>query len=161
MHDCLSAEQDEKAVAALLAAAMNVSLLQIGERRGDVRNSQLYMQLFLLWCCEDVKGGLKPSAPQSPPQFSSKTTWDKRCVLWRLPAEVDGAGVCLCGHLEEELRKLREETNVDSLRQELDRERSKRLELEQKMNEVVKSRWESVCEVKRILPEPLGDGLWS
>lgn len=67
MHDCLSAEQEEKAVADLLAAAMNVSLLQIGERRGDVRNSQLYMQLFLLWCCEDVKGGLKPSAPQSPP----------------------------------------------------------------------------------------------
>uniref|UniRef100_A0A674NZV5 GRAM domain containing 4 n=1 Tax=Takifugu rubripes TaxID=31033 RepID=A0A674NZV5_TAKRU len=44
--------------------------------------------------------------------------------------------------LQEELRKLREETNVDSLRQELDRERSKRLELEQKMNEVVKSRLE-------------------
>uniref|UniRef100_A0A8C3AYE2 GRAM domain containing 4 n=1 Tax=Cyclopterus lumpus TaxID=8103 RepID=A0A8C3AYE2_CYCLU len=37
--------------------------------------------------------------------------------------------------LQEELRKLREETNVDSLRQELDRERSKRIDLEQKMNE--------------------------
>uniref|UniRef100_A0A3Q3A5B6 GRAM domain containing 4a n=1 Tax=Kryptolebias marmoratus TaxID=37003 RepID=A0A3Q3A5B6_KRYMA len=37
--------------------------------------------------------------------------------------------------LQEELRKLREESNVDSLRQELDRERSKRMELEQKMNE--------------------------
>lgn len=47
----------------------------------------------------------------------------------------------LCRRVEEELRKLREETNVDSLRQELDRERSKRLELEQKMNEVVKSRY--------------------
>lgn len=41
---------------------------------------------------------------------------------------------------EEELRKLREETNVDSLRQELERERIKRLDLEQKMNEVLKSR---------------------
>uniref|UniRef100_A0A8D0ARD8 GRAM domain containing 4 n=1 Tax=Sander lucioperca TaxID=283035 RepID=A0A8D0ARD8_SANLU len=40
--------------------------------------------------------------------------------------------------LQEELRKLREETNVDSLRQELERERSKRIDLEQKMNEVVK-----------------------
>uniref|UniRef100_A0A8C3B0B8 GRAM domain containing 4 n=1 Tax=Cyclopterus lumpus TaxID=8103 RepID=A0A8C3B0B8_CYCLU len=39
--------------------------------------------------------------------------------------------------LQEELRKLREETNVDSLRQELDRERSKRIDLEQKMNEVL------------------------
>uniref|UniRef100_A0A8C4GNU5 GRAM domain containing 4a n=1 Tax=Dicentrarchus labrax TaxID=13489 RepID=A0A8C4GNU5_DICLA len=37
--------------------------------------------------------------------------------------------------LQEELRKLREETNVDSLRQELERERSKRIDLEQKMNE--------------------------
>jgi len=43
---------------------------------------------------------------------------------------------------EEELRKLREETNVDSLRQELDRERSKRIDLEQKMNEVLKTRYD-------------------
>uniref|UniRef100_A0A671TPU2 GRAM domain containing 4 n=1 Tax=Sparus aurata TaxID=8175 RepID=A0A671TPU2_SPAAU len=42
--------------------------------------------------------------------------------------------------LQEELRKLREETNVDSLRQELERERSKRIDLEQKMNEVLKTR---------------------
>uniref|UniRef100_A0A3B5MGD7 GRAM domain containing 4a n=1 Tax=Xiphophorus couchianus TaxID=32473 RepID=A0A3B5MGD7_9TELE len=41
--------------------------------------------------------------------------------------------------LQEELRKLREETNVDSLRQELERERSKRLDLEQKMNEVLRT----------------------
>uniref|UniRef100_A0A4W6E7C7 GRAM domain containing 4 n=1 Tax=Lates calcarifer TaxID=8187 RepID=A0A4W6E7C7_LATCA len=40
--------------------------------------------------------------------------------------------------LQEELRKLREETNVDSLRQELERERNKRIDLEQKMNEVLK-----------------------
>uniref|UniRef100_A0A7N8XH84 GRAM domain containing 4a n=1 Tax=Mastacembelus armatus TaxID=205130 RepID=A0A7N8XH84_9TELE len=44
--------------------------------------------------------------------------------------------------LQEELRKLREETNVDSLRQELERERSKRIDLEQKMNEVLKSRYD-------------------
>ncbi|XP_061570437.1 GRAM domain-containing protein 4 isoform X2 [Cololabis saira] len=44
--------------------------------------------------------------------------------------------------LQEELRKLREETNVDSLRQELERERSKRADLEQKMNEVLKTRLE-------------------
>uniref|UniRef100_A0A3P8T4Q2 GRAM domain containing 4 n=1 Tax=Amphiprion percula TaxID=161767 RepID=A0A3P8T4Q2_AMPPE len=42
--------------------------------------------------------------------------------------------------LQEELRKLREETNVDSLRQELERERSKRIDLEQKMNDVLKTR---------------------
>nr|XP_015812157.2 GRAM domain-containing protein 4 isoform X1 [Nothobranchius furzeri] len=44
--------------------------------------------------------------------------------------------------LQEELRKLREETNVDLLRQELERERSKRMELEQKMNEALRTRLE-------------------
>uniref|UniRef100_A0A7N6ADC6 GRAM domain-containing protein n=1 Tax=Anabas testudineus TaxID=64144 RepID=A0A7N6ADC6_ANATE len=44
--------------------------------------------------------------------------------------------------LQEELRKLREETNVDFLRQELEKERSRRIDLEQKMNEVLKSRLE-------------------
>lgn len=41
---------------------------------------------------------------------------------------------------EEELRKLREETNAETLRQELDRERQRRLELEQKVQEVLKAR---------------------
>ncbi|CAJ1054426.1 GRAM domain-containing protein 4-like isoform X2 [Xyrichtys novacula] len=44
--------------------------------------------------------------------------------------------------LQEELRKLREETNVDFLRQELERERCKRIDLEQKINEVLKTRLE-------------------
>lgn len=41
---------------------------------------------------------------------------------------------------EEELRKLREETNAEMLRQELDRERQRRMELEQKVQEVLKAR---------------------
>ncbi|XP_062339591.1 GRAM domain-containing protein 4 [Osmerus eperlanus] len=45
-------------------------------------------------------------------------------------------------NLKEELRKLREEINVDTLKQELERERGRRLDLEQKMNEVLKSRLE-------------------
>uniref|UniRef100_A0A7N9AU11 GRAM domain containing 4a n=1 Tax=Mastacembelus armatus TaxID=205130 RepID=A0A7N9AU11_9TELE len=53
--------------------------------------------------------------------------------------------------LQEELRKLREETNVDSLRQELERERSKRIDLEQKMNEVLKSRYDRKKKVDRKL----------
>uniref|UniRef100_A0A8C8HR79 GRAM domain-containing protein n=1 Tax=Oncorhynchus tshawytscha TaxID=74940 RepID=A0A8C8HR79_ONCTS len=36
--------------------------------------------------------------------------------------------------LQEELRKLREETNIDTLKQDLEKERSKRLVLEQKLN---------------------------
>ncbi|CAO2601326.1 GRAM domain-containing protein 4 [Lemmus lemmus] len=42
--------------------------------------------------------------------------------------------------LQEELRKLREETNSEMLRQELDRERQRRIELEQKIQEVLKAR---------------------
>uniref|UniRef100_A0A7N8XJT6 GRAM domain containing 4 n=1 Tax=Mastacembelus armatus TaxID=205130 RepID=A0A7N8XJT6_9TELE len=38
--------------------------------------------------------------------------------------------------LQEELRKLKEESNVDSLRQELEKERCRRVELEQKINDV-------------------------
>uniref|UniRef100_A0A3B3ID85 GRAM domain containing 4 n=1 Tax=Oryzias latipes TaxID=8090 RepID=A0A3B3ID85_ORYLA len=51
--------------------------------------------------------------------------------------------------LQEELRKLREETNVDSLRQELEKERSKRLDLEQKMSEVLKTRfwWKNLTQL--------------
>uniref|UniRef100_A0A8C9VH96 GRAM domain containing 4 n=1 Tax=Scleropages formosus TaxID=113540 RepID=A0A8C9VH96_SCLFO len=37
--------------------------------------------------------------------------------------------------LQEELRKLREETNIEALKQELEKEKTKRLDLEQKMNE--------------------------
>ncbi|XP_062862917.1 GRAM domain-containing protein 4 [Trichomycterus rosablanca] len=44
--------------------------------------------------------------------------------------------------LQEELRKLREETNVETLKLELDKERCRRLDLEQKMNEVLKTRLE-------------------
>ncbi|KAM5333870.1 GRAM domain-containing protein 4 isoform 1-T1 [Glossophaga mutica] len=44
--------------------------------------------------------------------------------------------------LQEELRKLREETNAETLRQELDRERQRRIELEQKVQEVLKARTE-------------------
>ncbi|XP_026723939.1 GRAM domain-containing protein 4 isoform X2 [Athene cunicularia] len=46
--------------------------------------------------------------------------------------------------LQEELRKLREETNAETLRQELEKERQRRLELEQKVNEVLKARMEEV-----------------
>ncbi|KAM9403148.1 GRAM domain-containing protein 4 isoform 4-T4 [Salvelinus alpinus] len=45
-------------------------------------------------------------------------------------------------NLKEELRKLREETNVEKIKEELERERGKRLDLELRMNEVLKSRLE-------------------
>ncbi|XP_038228364.1 GRAM domain-containing protein 4 isoform X1 [Dermochelys coriacea] len=46
--------------------------------------------------------------------------------------------------LQEELRKLREETNAETLKQELEKERQRRLELEQKVNEVLKTRTEEL-----------------
>lgn len=50
-------------------------------------------------------------------------------------------GLSLLYFSEEELRKLREETNIETLKQELEKERSKRLDLEQKLNlEVLKTR---------------------
>uniref|UniRef100_A0A8C8DA69 GRAM domain-containing protein n=1 Tax=Oncorhynchus tshawytscha TaxID=74940 RepID=A0A8C8DA69_ONCTS len=48
--------------------------------------------------------------------------------------------------LQEELRKLREETNVEKMKEELERERGKRLDLELRMNEVLKSR----CVMERV-----------
>uniref|UniRef100_A0A8C1N9K2 GRAM domain-containing protein 4-like n=1 Tax=Cyprinus carpio TaxID=7962 RepID=A0A8C1N9K2_CYPCA len=44
--------------------------------------------------------------------------------------------------LQEELKKLREETNVETLKQELEKEKSKSVDLEQKMNEILRSRYE-------------------
>lgn len=42
---------------------------------------------------------------------------------------------------EEELKKLKDESHIDSLKQELEKERCKRIELEQKVNEALKLGW--------------------
>ncbi|KAL4656772.1 GRAM domain-containing protein 4-like isoform X1 [Arapaima gigas] len=47
--------------------------------------------------------------------------------------------------LQEELRKLREETNIENLKQELEKERQRRHDLEHKLNEVLRSR--SYCKI--------------
>uniref|UniRef100_A0A8C6UYC3 GRAM domain containing 4a n=1 Tax=Neogobius melanostomus TaxID=47308 RepID=A0A8C6UYC3_9GOBI len=61
--------------------------------------------------------------------------------------------------LQEELRKLRDETNLDSIRQELDRERTKRLDLEQKMTELLKNRLEdSPPQLPRKQQSPSNNG---
>ncbi|XP_037836607.1 GRAM domain-containing protein 4 isoform X2 [Kryptolebias marmoratus] len=57
--------------------------------------------------------------------------------------------------LQEELKKIREESNVDSLKQELEKERCRRMELEQKINEVVKSGLEdSPSQTPKAPPPP-------
>ncbi|KAM4572257.1 GRAM domain-containing protein 4-like [Odontesthes bonariensis] len=57
--------------------------------------------------------------------------------------------------LQEELRKLKEESNVDSLRQELEKERCRRLELEQKINNTPRSRLDdSPSQTPKATPPP-------
>ncbi|XP_047641913.1 GRAM domain-containing protein 4 isoform X4 [Phacochoerus africanus] len=72
----------------------------------------------------------------------SKATW--KSLYWK-STSYPAAWLGLPAHgpcPEEELRKLREETNAEMLRQELDRERQRRMELEQKVQEVLKARTE-------------------
>ncbi|XP_034392001.1 GRAM domain-containing protein 4-like [Cyclopterus lumpus] len=56
--------------------------------------------------------------------------------------------------LQEELKKLKEESNVDSLRQELERERSRCSELELKINDVLKPRLEDSPSLTPKAPPP-------
>ncbi|XP_055963069.1 GRAM domain-containing protein 4 isoform X1 [Sorex fumeus] len=61
--------------------------------------------------------------------------------------------------LQEELRKLREETNAETLRQELERERQRRAELEQRVQEVLKGRTEEQpTQPPPKGPAPAGNG---
>ncbi|CAK6981927.1 GRAM domain-containing protein 4-like [Scomber scombrus] len=56
--------------------------------------------------------------------------------------------------LQEELRKLRDESSVDSLKQELEKERSRSCELEQKISEVLRSRAEDSPSLTARAPSP-------
>lgn len=61
--------------------------------------------------------------------------------------------------LQEELRKLREETNAEALRQELERERQRRVELEQRVQEALKARAEEQASQQPPRgPVPAGNG---
>ncbi|XP_017667053.1 PREDICTED: GRAM domain-containing protein 4 [Lepidothrix coronata] len=57
--------------------------------------------------------------------------------------------------LQEELRKLREETSTETLRQELEKERQRRIELEQKINEAPKIRTEEVPAAQQPAKPPV------
>ncbi|XP_047451864.1 GRAM domain-containing protein 4-like isoform X2 [Mugil cephalus] len=62
--------------------------------------------------------------------------------------------------LQEELRKLKEESNVDSLKQELEKERCRRIELEQKINDALRSRLEdSPSQTPKSPPPPPPPGI--
>ncbi|KAJ4938161.1 hypothetical protein JOQ06_002787 [Pogonophryne albipinna] len=85
--------------------------------------------------------GEQSDAQASHASFSAALHDDSRTDLNEVKCHLEIA--LLEKHfLEEELKKLREESNVDSLRQELERERSRCNELEQKINDVLKPRLE-------------------
>uniref|UniRef100_A0A3B4US81 GRAM domain containing 4 n=1 Tax=Seriola dumerili TaxID=41447 RepID=A0A3B4US81_SERDU len=74
-----------------------------------------------------------------PGSFSAALQDDSRTDLNEVKGHLEIA--LLEKHfLQEELRKLKEESNVDSLKQELEKERCRRIELEQKVNDALRSR---------------------
>ncbi|XP_074489716.1 GRAM domain-containing protein 4-like [Sebastes fasciatus] len=87
----------------------------------------------------EAEGEQQSDAQAGPGTFSAALQDDSRTDLNEVKGHLEIA--LLEKHfLQEELRKLKEEFNVDSLRQELERERSRCIELEQKINDVVKPR---------------------
>ncbi|XP_029288913.1 GRAM domain-containing protein 4 isoform X2 [Cottoperca gobio] len=102
----------------------------------------------------EAEGEQQNDAQAGPGLFSAALQDDSRTDLNEIKGHLEIA--LLEKHfLEEELRKLKEESNVDSLRQELERERSRCIELEQKINDVLKPRLEdSPSQTPKAPPPP-------
>ncbi|XP_029378882.1 GRAM domain-containing protein 4-like [Echeneis naucrates] len=80
-------------------------------------------------------------AQAGPGSFSAALQDDSRTDLNEVKGHLEIA--LLEKHfLQEELRKLKEESNVDAMRQELEKERLRRIELEQKVNDALRARLE-------------------
>ncbi|XP_042191157.1 GRAM domain-containing protein 4 [Callorhinchus milii] len=60
--------------------------------------------------------------------------------------------------LQEELRKLREETNAETLKQELEKEKLKRMELEQKVSDILKTRSDDSSSQQSLKVQPPVNG---
>lgn len=89
---------------------------------------------------EDLKEADGENEAQAgPASFSASLQDDSRTDLNEVKGHLEIA--LLEKHfLQEELRKLKEESNVDAVRQELERERGRCSELEQKINDILRSR---------------------
>ncbi|KAM7415377.1 hypothetical protein PAMA_019958 [Pampus argenteus] len=101
-----------------------------------------------------VEGEQLSDTQADPGSFSAALQDEARTDLNEVKAHLEIA--LLEKHfLQEELRKLREESNVDSLKQELERERCRCNDLELKISEVLKSRLEdSPCQTPKAPPPP-------
>ncbi|XP_019935062.1 GRAM domain-containing protein 4-like isoform X2 [Paralichthys olivaceus] len=108
----------------------------------------------------EVEGEQQGDSQAGPGSFSAALQDDSRTDLNEVKGHLEIA--LLEKHfLNEELRKVKEESNVDALKQELEKERCKRMELEQKINDVLRSRLEdSPCLTPKAppLPPPPGSG---
>ncbi|XP_028286847.1 GRAM domain-containing protein 4-like isoform X2 [Parambassis ranga] len=102
----------------------------------------------------EVEAEQQSDAQAGPGSFSAALQDDPRTDLNEVKGHLEIA--LLEKHfLQEELRKLRDESNVDSLKQELEKERCRRMELEQKINEALRSRLEdSPSQTHRAPPPP-------
>ncbi|XP_018547616.1 GRAM domain-containing protein 4 [Lates calcarifer] len=102
--------------------------------------------------------GEQQSDAQAGPGFSAALQDDSRTDLNEVKGHLEIA--LLEKHfLQEELSKLKEESNVDSLRQELEKERCRRIELEQKINDVLRSKLEdSPSQTPKAPPPPAPAG---
>ncbi|XP_070686824.1 GRAM domain-containing protein 4-like [Pempheris klunzingeri] len=99
----------------------------------------------------EVEGEQQSEA--GPGSFSASLQDDSRTDLNEVKGHLEIA--LLEKHfLQEELRKLKEESNVDSLRQELERERCRCVELEQKINDVLRPRLEDSPSQTPKAPSP-------
>ncbi|XP_056243194.1 GRAM domain-containing protein 4-like [Seriola aureovittata] len=101
-----------------------------------------------------VEGEQQSDAQAGPGSFSAALQDDSRTDLNEVKGHLEIA--LLEKHfLQEELRKLKEESNVDSLKQELEKERCRRIELEQKVNDALRSRLEdSPSQTPKVPPPP-------
>lgn len=102
----------------------------------------------------EAEGEQQSDAQAGPGSFSPALQDDVRTDLNEVKGHLEIA--LLEKHfLQEELRKLKEESNVDSLKQELERERSRCTELEQKINDVLRSSFEdSPSQTPKAPPPP-------
>lgn len=100
----------------------------------------------------EAEGEPQNDAQAGPGSFSAALQDDSRTDLNEVKGHLEIA--LLEKHfLQEELRKLKEESNVDSLRQELERERSRCSELEQKINDILRSSLEdSPSQTPKLAP---------
>lgn len=100
----------------------------------------------------DAEGDLFSDA-QAGPGFSS-ALHDDRTDLTEVKGLLEIA--LLEKHfLQEELSKLKEETNIEALKQDLERERNKRIELEQRVHDALKNKPEDSPSHSQKAPPPL------